>query len=61
MVWFRNWASDPGVDIGAPFVVKEDLHDFLRAGARTGQREKSAKRINLTLNGLARVLAVQQI
>ncbi|CAE7622947.1 TUT4 [Symbiodinium pilosum] len=38
--------------------MAQDLHDFLRAGARTGQREKSAKRINLTLNGLARQLGL---
>ena len=35
----------------------QELQDFLRAGARTGQREKAAKRINLTLNGLARTLS----
>ncbi|CAE7197934.1 Tut4 [Symbiodinium natans] len=38
--------------------LNEELRDSLRAGARTGQREKAAKRINLTLNGLARQLGL---
>lgn len=38
--------------------LNQELQDFLRAGARTGQREKAAKRINLTLNGLARQLGL---
>mmetsp|Transcript_39831 Transcript_39831/g.92196 ORF Transcript_39831/g.92196 Transcript_39831/m.92196 type:complete len:683 (+) Transcript_39831:190-2238(+) len=38
--------------------LNQELSEFLRAGSRTGQREKSAKRINLTLNGLARQLGL---